>query len=74
MDEQDFLNAKVLSECLNWITEVTREAGALVKEGFYRRDVAVTTKTAFYDLVTEYDNRTEDFLLQAIRERYPTHK
>lgn len=74
MGELDFFNAKVLKECLSWVTEVTKEAGAIVKEGFYKRDVAVTTKTAFYDLVTEYDNRTEDFVLEAIRKRYPTHK
>lgn len=70
----DFSDGIVLKECLNWVVGVTKEAGQIVKEGFYRRDVAVNTKDGFYDLVTVYDGRTEEFLLSAIKEKYPGHK
>lgn len=70
----DFTDKEVLRECLEWIKGVTREGGEIVKEGFLRPDVAVNIKEGYYDLVTEYDGRTEEYLMGAIRKKYPGHK
>lgn len=72
--EVDFTDASVLNECLEWIKEVTKESGKIVKEGFVCSNVNVDFKDDFYDLVTEYDRRTEDYLVGAIRAKYPDHK
>lgn len=74
MDQVDFTNAEVLEECLEWIKGVARASGEIVKEGFNCPSVSVDIKEAHYDLVTEYDRRTEDYLIAAIRTKYPEHK
>lgn len=70
----DFSHGEVLRECLEWIKGVTRESGKIVKEGFLSRNVAVDYKDGFYDVVTEYDRRTEEYLMGAIKAKYPGHK
>lgn len=71
---QDFTSQEVLRPCLEWITGVTRESGKIVKEGFLCPNVSVDIKEGDHDVVTEYDRRTEDYLMQAIRDKYPEHK
>lgn len=70
----DFTDKTVLQECLQWIKEVAKQAGGIVTEGFLSEVIAVDVKTAFYDLVTEYDTRTEEYLIKAILDKYPDHK
>lgn len=70
----DFSRAEVLRECLEWIKDVSREGGRIVKEGFLNPTVAVDYKEGYYDVVTEYDRRTEEYLMAAISSKYPGHK
>lgn len=74
MDATDFSCAKTLRECLEWMEQVVREAGKIVKEGFEKPNMRVDTKEGYYDVVTEFDRRSEDYIIQVIREKYSTHK
>lgn len=69
-----FANPAVRAECLEFVKDVVRASGEIVKEGFRNRTMKVETKTAFYDLVTEYDQKTEEYLVAALRKKYPDHK
>lgn len=73
MTTLDFFDASVLRECVEWTKNITREAGKIVKEGFYMKNVTVDHKLGLYDVVTEFDQRTENFLIAAIKEKYPGH-
>ena len=70
----DFSDPEALKECLDYMLELTKKAGEIVREGFFDRQKAIETKTAFYDIVTVYDQRTEEFLINGILEKYPDHK
>lgn len=72
--EVGFANPSVLAECLEFVKDIVRRSGTIVREGFLNRTMKVETKTAFFDLVTEYDRRTEEFLMAAIQAKYPGHK
>jgi len=34
----------------------------------------IESKTADWDLVTEYDKKVEEILINGLKERFPTHK
>lgn len=51
--------------------ELAREAGAILREGYGRAHRA--EKKGRIDLVTEYDRRSEQHLLEGIRRRFPGH-
>lgn len=65
-----------IDECFVFAKDLVRRAGELVKEGFYKSidAINVTEKTAKFDMVTEYDERVERFLIDAIRTKYADHK
>lgn len=65
-----------IDECFIFAKDLVRRAGELVKEGFYKsiNSINVTEKTAKFDMVTEYDERVERFLMDAIRAKYTDHK
>lgn len=67
------LENKLVDDCYVFINELAIEAGKVVKEGFSKTK-NVDYKTSDYDLVTEYDRRCEELLIQGIRDKYPTHK
>lgn len=69
-----FEEVAVLTECMEYMIEVTKKAGELVKEGFLDRSKLIETKEVYYDVVTEYDRQTEDFLIGKIKAKYPDHK
>lgn len=66
---------QLIDDCLNFIKPVIRNAGELVKEGFSKsnNDLGIVDK-ASWDKVTDYDMKTEAFLLNAIKTEYPDHK
>lgn len=49
------------------------KAGEILLEGF-NSDKDYSMKSAFYDVVTKYDTRIEDFLFSEIGKLYPSHK
>ena len=52
--------------------EVATEAAAILKKG-YRSSFEILEKGSIHDVVTEYDLKSEAFLLSAIKKKYPTH-
>jgi myo-inositol-1(or 4)-monophosphatase len=54
---------------LTFATELALQAGALLREG-YGRSIEINLKGEI-DLVTEYDLRSEELLVKAIRKAYP---
>lgn len=52
---------------------LARQAGVILRHGFGRRQ-RITSKSHTIDLVTETDTRSEAFLLEQIRRRWPEHR
>lgn len=67
---------ELIDEIFEFGKELVRNAGEIVREGFYKPidSVNISEKTAKFDLVTEYDNRVEEYLMNKIREKYSDHK
>ncbi|XP_037041708.1 inositol monophosphatase 2-like isoform X1 [Bradysia coprophila] len=64
---------ELIDDCYNFINVLAIDAGTLVKKGFTKAK-NVSYKTSNADLVTEYDRRCEQLLIQGIQNRYPDHK
>lgn len=65
---------ELIDDCYIFINELAIDAGRLVKEGFTKVTKSVDFKTSSFDLVTEYDRRCEELLIQGISKKYPSHK
>ena len=67
---------QLIDDCNVFIQPLVRNAGEFVKEGFYKSidAIDVKEKVAKWDLVTEYDKKVEDFLINAIKTEYPNHR
>ncbi|EDW80162.1 uncharacterized protein Dwil_GK24484 [Drosophila willistoni] len=63
-----------IDELYNFIYPLAVEAGQILLEGYEKAGKNVSIKGAFYDVVTDYDNKIEDFLMAKILEKYPQHK
>lgn len=61
---------------LDKITELavrtSKEAGEILREGF-RTSFKVSSKSGKNDLVTEYDKRSEDHIINEIKKEFPLH-
>ncbi|SPP76794.1 inositol monophosphatase 2 [Drosophila guanche] len=64
----------VVEELYNFIYPLAVQAGEILMEGYERTSKNVSIKGDFYDVVTDYDNKIEDFLMEQILARYPDHK
>lgn len=66
---------QLIDDCFAFIKPVIRNAGELVKEGFSKsnNDLGIVYKQS-WDKVTDYDLKTEAFLLNAIKAEYADHK
>lgn len=66
----------LIDDCSALIKNLVRTAGELVKEGYLKAidAVEVKEKVAKWDMVTEYDQKVEEFLLNGIKQKYPSHK
>lgn len=60
---------EALEEAKVW----AREAGRIQKENFGAHNLRMDTKSSRVDLVTEIDLRSEQYLLEAIHQRWPDH-
>lgn len=67
---------RLIDEYYDFIKHLVKIAGVLVKEGYDKSndDKGITEKIANWDMVTEYDKKTEEFLKTSIRDKYPNHK
>ncbi|KAM3860229.1 inositol monophosphatase 1-like [Diretmus argenteus] len=59
-------------ECLDHCVEITHQAGKMIREAL-QKDIAIMQKSSPVDLVTETDQRVEQFIISTIKEKYPTH-
>lgn len=67
---------QLIDECFDFIQTVVKNAGEFVKEGFFlaKDDLGIEEKEDNWDMVTEYDKKTEANLINAIKTKYPNHK
>lgn len=66
---------QLIDDCFDFIKPVIRNAGELVKDGFSKsNDNLGIVEKASWDKVTDYDKKTEAFLIDAIKAEYPDHK
>lgn len=61
-------------DCYILALDLVQEAGRLVKEGFDELSKTVDTKSGSWDLVTEYDAKVEQLLINGIADKYPDHQ
>jgi myo-inositol-1(or 4)-monophosphatase len=62
-----------LDECFGFVENLVKQCGEILLEGF--KDCGlVENKGSEYDLVTIYDRKIENVLINGIKEKYPSHK
>jgi myo-inositol-1(or 4)-monophosphatase len=62
-----------LNEIYQFITSVVHKCGVIIAEAYYK-EKTFEEKENFADFVTETDKLVERTLIEAIRQKYPTHK
>ncbi|XP_055854656.1 uncharacterized protein LOC129918252 [Episyrphus balteatus] len=62
-----------VDKLFSFIKPLAIKAGEMLLEG-YNSKKNVEIKSDFYDVVTEYDNKIENYLMQQILASYPHHK
>lgn len=67
------LEEKLIDESYALVNGLAIDAGVVAKEGFLKTK-SIEYKSSNFDLVTEYDRRCEELLIQGIRNKYPDHK
>jgi myo-inositol-1(or 4)-monophosphatase len=55
-----------------FIKNLARGAGEILKDGFGKK-LKVSTKSAKFDWVTQYDKKSDEFIIDRIRKKYPDH-
>lgn len=65
---------ELVNELYDFIYPLALKAGEILMEGYSLNTKKINIKTDFYDVVTDYDNRIEDFLWSEILKKYPDHK
>lgn len=70
------LENQLIDECFEFAKTLVKNAGELVKEGYSKSndDLGIIEKESKFDMVTDYDKKTEEFLVNAISTKYPDHK
>lgn len=63
-----------INEIFDFILDLTKKGGSVMREGFYGIQHVVQKNNNNWDLVTEYDTRVEDILINGILAKYPSHK
>jgi myo-inositol-1(or 4)-monophosphatase len=57
---------------LNDVIQIAKEAGQIARDGF-RKNMVVETKGSLTNIVTEYDKKSEELIINFIRKKYPSH-
>lgn len=63
----------MIQNTLNFICEVTKEAGKILKEG-YETDFNISEKEGRNNLVTDLDHKSEKHIINRIKKEYPHHR
>lgn len=63
-----------LTETLAAAAEIARGAGAILREGAQRADFSVDFKSTAIDPVTEYDRRSEAYIVAELRRLFPADR
>lgn len=67
------MNQLELDECFKFVHSLALQCGDLLLEGF--KDCGeVRNKGANHDLVTYYDGKIEEILIEGINAKYPQHR
>ncbi|HEV8601103.1 MAG TPA: inositol monophosphatase [Patescibacteria group bacterium] len=56
----------------NFIKNLAKGAGAILKNGYGKR-LKISSKSAWWDLVTQYDLLADEFVINKIKARFPSH-
>lgn len=72
------LDCLALKDILDHVIPIARGAGAILRAGFaqiesQREDVTVRYKSSETDPVTEFDHRSEAFIVEALQHTFPHH-
>ncbi|KAM4906724.1 inositol monophosphatase 1 isoform 2-T5 [Sylvia borin] len=59
-------------ECMDYAVGLARKAGEIIR-GALKEEISVMTKSSPVDLVTETDQKVENFIISLIKEKYPSH-
>lgn len=72
----DAAENRFIDDALEFVSDVVRNAGEIVREGYEKSDAdkGISEKVANWDMVTEYDTKTEAYLKSVISKQYPEHK
>uniref|UniRef100_A0A1I8P9Z5 Inositol-1-monophosphatase n=1 Tax=Stomoxys calcitrans TaxID=35570 RepID=A0A1I8P9Z5_STOCA len=65
---------ELINDCYEFIYSLALKAGDFLMEGYNKATKCVDIKGDYYDVVTDYDNRIEEFLCSEILKKYPKHK
>lgn len=68
------MDSQQIQEAFDLALELTKQCGPIVLEGFRNAAKSVANKGRHWDLVTEYDRRVEDVLVEGLKKRFPTHR
>lgn len=60
-----------LKETLDVAVSVAREAGRLIRDGYYSDDLTIENKSSAIDWVTQYDKASEELIVSRLRETFP---
>ena len=66
-----FIMTTAVSDILQFIESIARQAGAVLREGY--GNVRHIQQKGVIDLVTEFDKRSEELILSAIQREFPDH-
>lgn len=67
------MSSNNLNEIYDFVLNLTIEIGEVMKEGF-NSDLNIEIKDQSWDVVTEYDRRIENYLIENISKKYSSHK
>lgn len=67
------MNSTEIDEIFDFVSDLLKKSGDVLREGFVNTGT-VRTKQARHDLVTVWDDKIEEILMNGIKGKYPTHK
>ncbi|XP_055591614.1 uncharacterized protein LOC129743580 [Uranotaenia lowii] len=69
------MDDRQLEEAYELACRLTKECGPIVLDGFLNISKTVETKgNRHWDVVTDYDRRVEEVLIQGLKKRFPDHR
>lgn len=63
-----------LDRCYEFVLKLTIESGKVIREAINGCKKNIETKAGDWDLVTEYDKKVEEILIDSLAKVFPTHK